>query len=448
MVPVGDTFYADLDNHPEVVMLVAEDTNTGDVLGVVTGVDHRLAFQDPDNGCSLWALAVDPQSHRPAVGMMLVQSLSYHFSQKGRRFMDLSVMHDNTYAISMYKKMGFRQVPVYCIKKKNSINEQLYIGPDLEDDLNVYAKIIIDEARRRGIGVNIQDAAEGFFELSHGGRTIACRESLSELTNAVSMSKCDNKLVTQRILTQHGLCVPAQHVYTSALELDSFLNTYPRVVVKPARGEQGKGISVDVSGKEEVLTAITAAQKHCETVIIEEFVSGDDLRVIVIDREVVAAAVRRAPRIIGTGQHSIENLIRHQSRRRMTATQGESQIPMDIETERCVRAHGYAMHDILPENETIIVRKTANLHTGGTIHDVTKDLHPELIAAAIAAADALSIPVVGLDFMTPDCSKPDYVIIEANERPGLANHEPQPTVERFIDLLFPQTRKLDEIPKG
>jgi len=34
---------------------------------------------------------------------------------------------------------------------------------------------------------------------------------------------------------------------------------------------------------------------------------------------------------------------------------------------------------------------------------------------------------------------PEYVIIEANERPGLANHEPQPTAERFIDLLFPQT---------
>ena len=28
---------------------------------------------------------------------------------------------------------------------------------------------------------------------------------------------------------------------------------------------------------------------------------------------------------------------------------------------------------------------------------------------------------------------PDYVIIEANERPGLANHEPQPTVQRFVD---------------
>ena len=33
--------------------------------------------------------------------------------------------------------------------------------------------------------------------------------------------------------------------------------------------------------------------------------------------------------------------------------------------------------------------------------------------------------------------EPDYVFIEANERPGLANHEPQPTAERFVDMLFP-----------
>ena len=85
------------------------------------------------------------------------------------------------------------------------------------------------------------------------------------------------------------------------------------------------------------------------------------------------------------------------------------------------------------------MRKTANLHTGGTIHDVTDKLHSKLREAAIDAAQAIDIPVTGLDFIVPAVDEPDYAIIEANERPGLANHEPQPTAERFIDLLFPQT---------
>ncbi|MEM1139344.1 MAG: N-acetylglutaminylglutamine synthetase, partial [Pseudomonadota bacterium] len=85
----------------------------------------------------------------------------------------------------------------------------------------------------------------------------------------------------------------------------------------------------------------------------------------------------------------------------------------------------------------IIVRRTANLHTGGTIHDVTDQTHPVLINAAISAARAINIPVTGIDLMVKSPRKPDYVFIEANERPGLANHEPQPTAERFVDLLFP-----------
>ena len=75
----------------------------------------------------------------------------------------------------------------------------------------------------------------------------------------------------------------------------------------------------------------------------------------------------------------------------------------------------------------------------GTIHDVTAELHPILRDAAETAARALRIPVVGLDFLVPAPDSQQYVIIEANERPGLANHEPQPTAERFIDLLFPFT---------
>ena len=57
------------------------------------------------------------------------------------------------------------------------------------------------------------------------------------------------------------------------------------------------------------------------------------------------------------------------------------------------------------------------------------------------AAEALGIPVTGIDFLVPAVDGPDYVFIEANERPGLANHEPQPTAARFVDLLFPETRR-------
>lgn len=443
MVALRQGFLAGLaggERRNAIIVLVAVDPVDDRICGVVMGVDHVDAFGDPDSGSSLWALAIDPQALAPRLGRDLTLALAARFRARGRAFMDLSVLCDNDEAIGLYRKLGFHQVPTFCVKKKNPINEKLFIGEAPEDELNVYAQIIVDEARRRGIRVEIEDAPAGIFRLVLGGRTIACRESLSDLTSAVALSRCDDKALTRRLLAKSGLRFPDQIMAANDEDIRDFFGRYGRVVVKPAEGEQGRGVQVDLRSLTDVERAIAEARKLCDRVLIEQFVAGDDLRIIVIDRKVVAAAVRKPASVAGDGKRTIADLIVSQSRRRAAATKGESSIPLDAETERCVRARGYEMGDVLPAGEVLAVRKTANLHTGGTIHDVTDSLHAHLREEAERAAEILDIPVVGLDFLVPDVGGPDYVIIEANERPGLANHEPQPTAERFIDLLFPQSR--------
>lgn len=442
MVSVDPRFIWEKRDSSILTYVVAEDPKTGAILGTVMGIDHAEAFGDPEGGSSLWCLAVDPQAGFPGVGRALVAWLADYFAARGRQYLDLSVMHDNREAIRLYEDMNFRRVPVFCVKRKNPINETLFTGPGVNEVMNVYAQIIIDEARRRGIGVNILDVDQGYFELVFGGRSIVCRESLSELTSAVALSRCDDKMVTNRLLRQAGLSVPAQQVAGDERKDLEFLQKHARIVIKPVHAEQGHGISVGVTDGEEMKRCIQDASRYDHEVLLEQQVGGDDLRIIVIDFEVVAAAVRRPPQVAGNGYDSIATLIKKQSRRRETATQGESRIPVDAITRRCIAAQGRNLEDVPGEGEIIRVRQAANLHTGGTIHDVTDLLHPDLRRVATAAADALKIPVVGLDLMVPDVSGPVYHIIEANERPGLANHEPQPTAERFIDLLFPQTRRM------
>jgi len=440
MIPWPDGFVARAADRDELVLLVAEDKQSHDVVGVVEGIDHVAAFKDPDNGSSLWALAVDTKARRPGVGKKLSLALAHHFADLGRAFMDLSVMHDNDDAISLYRGLGFEQVPVYCVKKKNTVNERLFVGPEPDLHLNIYAQIIVDEARRRGISVEVEDAQAGLFRLTLGARSISCRESLSELTSAVAMSRCDDKSLTHRLLADASLMVPAQEIVTTEDEALAFLEKYKRIVVKPLKGEQGQGVFVDLQTVPSVRKSFSEARAISNDVIVEQFVQGDDVRVIVIDGEVVAAAIRNPASIVGDGQHSVSCLIEKQSRRRQAATKGESQIPIDDETERCVRHGGHTMDSIPEEGEVLTVRKTANLHTGGTIHDVTPELHASLADASRRAAATLGMPVVGLDLIIPAIDQPAYWIIEANERPGLANHEPAPTVEKFIDFLFPTTR--------
>ena len=440
MVPVPPDFFWSARDASKITMLVAEDAQTGEIWGSVMGVDHAKAFEDPERGASLWCLAVSPSAPHRGVGESLVRRLAEQYQARGAAYMDLSVLHDNDKAIALYEKLGFRRVNVFAVKRKNQINERLFVGDKEETGLNPYAKIIVDEAWRRGIQVEVIDAAGGLFRLSYGGRTIRCRESLTDLTSAVTLSICDDKRMTRRIVEAAGVRVPAQ-IDASADEaaLRAFLEDVGAVVVKPARGEQGKGIAVGIRDFDAMREAIERAKAVCQDVLLEEYFEGQDLRLVVINDRMVASALRLPARIVGDGMSTIRELIEKQSRRRSAATGGESSIPLDKETERCLAEAGYGLDDCLPSCEELVVRKTANLHTGGTIVDVTDQVHPTLIEAAVKAARAIDIPVTGIDLMIKDHRKPDYVFIEANERPGLANHEPQPTAERFIDLLFPRS---------
>ncbi|MCX2714791.1 N-acetylglutaminylglutamine synthetase [Mycolicibacterium sp. J2] len=443
MVPADiELMWSNVQHEPHMVYLVATDEHTGALIGTVTGIDHRQLFNDQENGSSLWCLAVDPAVSRPGVGGLLVRSLVEEFIRRGRAQMDLSVLHDNEGAIALYERMGFERVPALGIKRKNAINEKLFAPVQEEEglaELNPYARIIADEAIMRGIHVEVLDGKGGYMRLTHGGTSVVTRESLSELTNAVAMSRCDDKRVARRVVSEAGIRVPRGRTATFDDDDYAFLREVGSVVVKPARGEQGAGITVGVTTPDELDRALQWAAKHCPDVLIEERCEGEDLRLVVINGKVIAAAVRRPPEVLGSGKHTIRQLIEAQSRRRAAATHGESVIPIDDVTADTVRDAGWDLDDVLPINERLVVRRTANLHTGGTIGDVTDDVNPKLARVAVDAADAIGIPVTGIDLMVPSVCGEDYVFIEANERPGLANHEPRPTAQAFVDLLFPRT---------
>jgi GNAT-family acetyltransferase (TIGR03103 family) len=307
--------------------------------------------------------------------------------------------------------------------------------------VNVYGEVIVAEARRRGIRVRVEDDARALFTLEHGGTVVRCRESLTDRTSALTYEACADKRLTHDVLERAGYRVPRRASYTDAAAACRFLAACGRLVVKPARGEQGHGVTVDLADAEALERAVALAHQWDEAVLLEEFVPGNDLRIIVIGHGYVAAIERRPPVVRGDGRSTVAELVDRFNRARHAATRGESQVPLDDETRRCAALAGFAWDAVVPAGTAVVLRKAANYHPGGSITDVTDAVSPALRAAAEGASRALDIPVVGFDFLTPDHAGPDYVIIEANERPGLANHEPQPVPARFIDFLFPATAR-------
>ena len=284
MVPVAPEFFWSRRDSRALTYFVAEEESTGEIVGTVTGVDHHRLFEDGERGASLWCLAVDPAARNPGIGEMLVRRLAEHFQARGAAHLDLSVLHDNAQAIALYERIGFRRIPIFAVKRKNPINERFFAAPiEGYEALNPYARIIVDEARRRGIQVEVTDGPAGFFRLSQGGRQINCRQSRTTLTSGVAMAICDDKSVTRRMVEAAGVSVPEQIVAGDRARTAAFLERHGRVVVKPARGEQGRGVAIGLDTMEGIDAAVAEAKKISDSVLIEACFEGSDLRLVMID---------------------------------------------------------------------------------------------------------------------------------------------------------------------
>ena len=93
------------------------------------------------------------------------------------------------------------------------------------------------------------------------------------------------------------------------------------------------------------------------------------------------------------------------------------------------------------------MRNNANLSTGGTATDVTDDVHPELAAAAVAAAQTVGLDICGIDVVCDTMHKPleeqGGGIVECNAAPGLRMHldpsfgKGRPVGEAIVGMMFP-----------
>ena len=207
------------------------------------------------------------------------------------------------------------------------------------------------------------------------------------------------------------------------------------MVVKPARGEQGEGITVGVTSADDLDAALARAREQYPDVLIEQRAPGDDLRLVVIDGEVVAAAMRRPAEVVGTGRHTVRDLIEAQSRRRAAATGGESTHPDRRRDRGDRRGAGWSLDDVLPEGVRLRVRRTANLHRAARSTTSPPRCTPTVRGRG-AAAEAIGIPVTGLDLLVPDVTARTTCSSRPTSGPGW------PTTSRsrpraFVDLLFP-----------
>jgi cyanophycin synthetase len=311
--------------------------------------------------------------------------------------------------------------------------------------------VLIAAARRRGIPVR-RVPGDQVVQLGLGRNLRRLDSTMTDFTSVISTDITSDKDRTKRLLDRVGLAVPRGGV---AETLDDALDIADRlgfpVLVKPLDANDGRGISGPLHGMDEVRAAWPAAVAEHPTVIVERFVAGRDHRVTVVNGRVVAVSERVPAHVVGDGTHTIrelaEEINRDPKRDLLHPAHTLVPLPLDDASEEFLARGGRTFDTVPAAGETVYLRVTANISTGGTSIDRTDEIHPRNATLCEFAVAAVGLDIAGVDVLTEDISVPfdenGAAIIEVNASPGIRMHTdpdvgtPRDVAGAVIDMLYP-----------
>lgn len=263
-----------------------------------------------------------------------------------------------------------------------------------------------------------------------GSRQRRIQAAEIDSTGAIAETIAQDKELTKKLLHAAGVPVPQgrtvsdpDDAWAAAQEIGL------PVVIKPKDGNQGKGVTVNVTTREQLTAGFHAASEFRDSIMVERYLPGNDFRLLVIGDKLVAAARRDPPHVVGDGLHSVRQLVDQVNldpRRGNGHSTSLTKIRFDDIALASLAKQGYHADSVPPAGQRVILRNNANLSTGGTATDVTDDVHPEVAARAITAAHMVGLDICGVDLVCDSVLKPieeqNGGIVEVNAAPGLRMH--------------------------
>ncbi|WP_306396503.1 cyanophycin synthetase [Telluria beijingensis] len=283
-----------------------------------------------------------------------------------------------------------------------------------------------------------------------GSRQRRIQAAEIDATGAIAESIAQDKELSKKLLDAAGVPVPQgrsvvdpDDAWAAAMEIGL------PVVIKPKDGNQGKGVTVNVTTREQLDAGFKAASEFRDDILVERYLPGHDYRLLVVGDKLVAAARREPPQVIGDGKHTVRELVdtvNRDPRRGDGHATSLTKIRFDDIALGTLVQQGMNADSVPSLGQRVVLRNNANLSTGGTATDVTDDVHPEVAERAIAAAHMIGLDICGVDLVADSVLKPMEEtgggIVEVNAAPGLRMHlapsfgKPRAIGDAVIDTLF------------
>jgi cyanophycin synthetase len=308
-----------------------------------------------------------------------------------------------------------------ALAQLHDLDEEVRLGPSTGS--------IVSAAVARNIPFRrLTDGSLVMFGWGSKQRRIQAAEVDS--TGAIAETIAQDKELTKRLLDAAGVPVPLGRAVTdpddawaAALEIGL------PVVLKPKDGNQGKGVTVNITSREQLDAAYVAASEFRDDILVERYLPGNDFRLLVVGNKLVAAARRDPPQVVGDGVHTVRELVdtvNLDPRRGNGHSTSLTKIRFDDIALGSLAKQGLVAESVPTKGQRVILRNNANLSTGGAATDVTDDVHPEVAARAIAAAQMIGLDICGVDLVCDSVLHPIEElgggIVEVNAAPGLRMH--------------------------
>ena len=319
---------------------------------------------------------------------------------------------------------------------------------DEDERLGPSTGSIVEAAVARGIPYR-RLTRGSLVQFGWGSKQRRIQAAEIDSTSAVAESIGQDKDLTKRLLHAAGVPVPlGQPVETVEEAWAVAQKVGLPVVVKPQDGNQGKGVTVNITDRAQLEEAYKNAAEY-GTVMVERFLPGHDFRLLVVGDQLVAAARRDPPQVLGDGQHTVRelvDLVNLDPRRGEGHATSLTKIRLDDIALARLAVQGLSPDAVPAKGQRVVLRNNANLSTGGTATDVTDDVHPEVAARAVAAAQMVGLHICGVDMVAETVLRPleeqGGGFVEVNAAPGLRMHlapsygKPRNVGQAMVDRLY------------
>ena len=340
-----------------------------------------------------------------------------------------------TYAYKMLKKVkseGFVEANLSLAKKYKESAYKNRFKLEGYEDLELSTQILMKEAIKRGIKVDVLDRSENFISLKKcDKKEYVVQATKTSKDNYATILIMENKVVTKKVLEDNNIRVPKGEEYTSIEEAkvksDKFIGK--PIVIKPKSTNFGIGISIFTEGasKDDMIKAFEIAFENDKTVLIEEFIKGKEYRFLVIGDKVAGILHRVPANVIGDGKSTIAELVEIKNQDSLRGKGYKTpleKIILDKNAELFLKQRGLDFNYIPKCDEIVYLRENSNISTGGDSIDYTDDIPQKFKDIAVKATKAVKAKICGVDMMIEDYKEENspYAIIELNFNPAIHIH--------------------------